>query len=58
MKYVSQSYTANTFCTSHRLMKMQDSVSGYENKLYLHKVKMEWVLQFILRVFWLQFPWK
>ena len=58
MKYVSQSYTTKSFCLDHHLMKMQDSVSCYENKLNLHKVKVEWVLQFIFWVFQLQFSFR
>jgi hypothetical protein len=32
-------------------MRIQGSVLGYENKFYLNKSKVEWVLQCILWVF-------
>jgi hypothetical protein len=58
VKNVSQRHAPNTFRLSHKLIRMQGSVLGYENRLYLNKAKLEWVLQCILWVLWLQFPWK
>jgi hypothetical protein len=58
VKNVSQSYTPNTLRLSHQLTRMQGSLLGYENKIYCNTAKVECVLQCILWVFWLHYPWK